>query len=176
MKYRKRSIAAWAVAVLLGATSAWTIEQEKSDEILSLDVERKIVNYVHYSIYDLVWIAVKDGVVTLYGYVTQPYKANEMAKMVQRIGGVKKVENEIETLPVSMQDQQIRETIASRIYADDLFSRYSVQANPPIHIVVKNGRVMLAGEVDSEVQKRKAEDIARGMLGVFGVDNRLQVQ
>jgi hyperosmotically inducible protein len=140
-----------------------------------LDVTNKILNYVHYTIYDLVWVEVKNGKVILEGYVTMPYKSEEMAKMVKKIQGVKNVENEVETLPVSTQDQQLRQTIARRIYSDDIFFGQSVGTNPPIHVVVNNGRVILAGTVRSELHKVKAEQIARATFGVLDVENRIEV-
>ncbi len=76
---------------------------------------------------------------------------------------------------VSGFDNQIRASVASRIYRHPLFLRYAVQADPPIHIVVENSRLTLVGVVDSEVDRRKAEYIARATFGVLGVKNELRV-
>jgi len=48
--------------------------------------------------------------------------------------------------------------------------------NPPIHIVVKHGRVTLTGVVISEVERRKAEQIARSIFGVLSVENKLRLE
>jgi hyperosmotically inducible protein len=56
-----------------------------------------------------------------------------------------------------------------------MFREYASRVNPPIHIIVERGRVALTGAERSEVEKRKAEHIARSTFGVFSVENRLQV-
>jgi hyperosmotically inducible periplasmic protein len=44
-----------------------------------------------------------------------------------------------------------------------------------IHIIVKNGRATLYGRVDNEVDRDQATRVARGVPGLFGVDNQIQV-
>jgi hyperosmotically inducible protein len=78
-------------------------------------------------------------------------------------------------LPVSIQDDRLRTSLARQIYLDPVFSRYAVHVNPPIHIVVERGRVTLTGAVNSQVERQKAEMIARQTFGVFGVENRLRI-
>lgn len=151
------------------------VESGRSDSSIADDVARQLRNYVHYDIFDLVGARVQNGVVTLSGKVTAGYKATEMAKMATRVAGVQRVENEIEVLPASPNDTEVRNSIASRIYGDSSFFSYSVQSSPPIHILVENGRVTLAGVVRNEVEKRKAELIARQTPGAFQVNNELQV-
>jgi hyperosmotically inducible protein len=145
------------------------------NERLAGRVRRRLANYVHYSIFDLVNAAVKNGTVVLDGYVTMSYKAEEMVKMASRIEGVRKVVDKIETLSASIRDQELRQKIAQRLYGDSMFFEYSTQADPPIHILVNAGRVTLAGVVRSEIEKSKAETIARTTFGVMEVDNQLQV-
>jgi osmotically-inducible protein OsmY len=152
-----------------------TVARGESDEAIAKEVGDKIRRYVFYSVHDDVTGHVQNGVVTLQGRVTSPHKANEIARLVSRIPGVQEVRNEIQTLPVSMFDDQLRWEIASRIYSDPVFLAAAIQPDPPIHVVVENGRVTLTGVVNSEVEKRKAEAIARSTFGVFSVDNRLEV-
>lgn len=116
------------------------------------------------------------GVVTLTGRVTMPYKADALVELASRVIGVQEVQNQIGTLPVSMMDDQLRYTIARRIYGDPLFWNYAIQVSPPIHIVVENGRVTLTGVVQSEVERRKAEVVARSTFGVFSVENTLRLE
>lgn len=93
-----------------------------------------------------------------------------------RVDGVQQVVDKLEVLPVSGFDDQIRYAAAVRIYNDPLFWNYAIQVNPPIHIVVKHGRVTLTGVVVSEVERRKAEQIARSIFGVLSVENRLRLE
>ena len=55
-----------------------------------------------------------------------------------------------------------------------MFSNYAIQVNPPIHVVVENGHVTLTG-VNSEVERRQAETVARTTFGVFSVENQLRL-
>lgn len=152
-----------------------TIGSSPGDSEVSREIANRLSRYVHYSIFDTVNVAVRNNVVTLTGKVTWGFKAKEMEKMAARVAGVERVVNEIEVLPASSQDEQIRNSLASRIYGDPLFVRYSTQFAPPVHIIVENGHVTLTGQVDSEIQRRKAEFIARETFGVFSVDNELEV-
>ena len=150
-----------------------TIVSGESDQAVALEVAQKVRRYVFYTIFDNVDIAVSGGTVTLMGKVLQPYRATEIGRMVTQVHGVREINNRIETLPVSIYDDQIRTTLASRIYNHTVLSKYAFQLDPPIHIVVENGRVTLTGVVHSEVERRVAEVIARHTFGVFSVDNQL---
>lgn len=145
------------------------------DAELSQDIADRLSRYVHYSIFDDVNVAVRNNIVTLSGRVTWGFKKQEMEKLAARMAGVEQVINEIEVLPASLNDQQIRHSLAARIYGDPLLVRYSTQVVPPVHIIVENGRVTLTGKVNNNVQKRKAEILARETFGVFSVDNELEV-
>jgi hyperosmotically inducible protein len=51
-----------------------------------------------------------------------------------------------------------------------------MQAVPPIHIIVDNGKVTLEGVVANEGDKNLAGIAANGVSGVFSVANNLQVE
>jgi hyperosmotically inducible protein len=151
------------------------IARGESDQKVAEEVAKAVNRYPHFTIYDDVALQIEDGDVTLHGRVTMPYKSEEIARRVSKVFGVQSVDNRIETLPVNIGDQRLRAALLYRIYGDSTFREYASRANPPIHIVVERGRVALTGAVRSEVEKRKAEHIARSTFGVFAVDNRLQV-
>ena len=159
-----------------GVVNALTIPRAESDETLARSVAEKVRRYVFFSMFDDVNVEVSDGVATLAGYVTMPYKAEAMIKLASRVSGVQGVADKLEVLPVSSFDDSIRYAIAVRLYNDPLFWNYAIQVNPPIHIIVEHGRVTLTGVVLSEVERQKAEVIARGVFGVFGVENRLRLE
>lgn len=162
-------------SALVSSTSLASATPLKNDEMLANEIAKQVRNYVFYTIYDDVQGSVHDGVVTLSGKVTMPYKASEIGKLVARVPGVREVDNKISTLPVSTFDDELRVAIASQIYRDPLFWNYAIQVNPPIHVVVENGHVTLTGVVNSEVERRTAERVARTTFGVFSVDNRLRL-
>jgi len=95
---------------------------------------------------------------------------------VKRIEGVDAVNNQIEILPPSPNDDRIRQQVARTIFNDERLFRYSMGSVPPIHIIVKNGHVALEGVVNSQADKDAAELRAKSVPGVFSVENHLQVQ
>lgn len=151
-----------------------TIARGESDQATGDEIAKRVRRYVFYTIFDDVSGTVSDGKVTLRGRVTMPYKAQEIAELASRVHGVQDVMNEIETLPVSAFDDQLRSVVATGIYRHPLFWKYAIQVSPPIHIVVEHGRVTLTGVVHSEVERRTAEIIARSAFGAFSVDNQLR--
>jgi osmotically-inducible protein OsmY len=161
---------------VLGVVNGLTIMRAESDESLAEAIATKLRRYVFFTVFDDVNVGVVDGVATLTGYVTMPYKSQAMAKLASRVTGVQSVADKIEALPVSGSDDAIRYAIAVRIYNDPLFWNYAIQVNPPIHVIVRYGQVTFTGVVLSEVERRKAEVIARGVFGVFSVDNKLRLE
>ncbi len=130
---------------------------------------------MRYTIFDDVTIGVDEGVVTLSGRVTMPYKVKDLGRIASRVEGVREVKNDLVALPVSIHDDRLRSSIARQIYRDPVFSRYAIHVNPPIHIVVERGNVTLTGAVNSQLERQKAEFIARSTFGVFNVENRLRI-
>jgi osmotically-inducible protein OsmY len=161
---------------VVGVVSELTIRRAENDETLAEAIAAKLRRYVFFSVFDDVNVEVVQGAATLTGFVTMPYKSQAMATLASRVAGVQAVADNIEVLPVSGSDDAIRYAIAVRIYNDPLFWNYAIQVNPPIHVVVRHGRVVLTGVVLSEVERRKAEVIARSVFGVFSVENRLQLE
>jgi hyperosmotically inducible periplasmic protein len=156
--------------------NALAVMRAESDHALAEKIAERVRRYVFFSIFDDIEVEVTDGVATLRGFVTMPFKSREMAKLTSRVDGVQNVIDTVETLPVSGFDDQIRYAIASRIYNDPMFWHYAIQVNPPIHIIVQHGRVTLTGVVLSEVERRKAELLAREVFGVFSVENKLRLE
>lgn len=161
---------------VLGVTSQVGVERSEGDDVIGSAIATRLRNFVFYTVFDAVHFTVKNGVVTLRGEVTAPFKAREMATLASRVQGVQAVRNQIQTLPASSSDDQLRQEIGSRIYDNSMFSDYAIQTNPPIHIIVDNGRVTLVGVVQSKVEKMQAEVLARNTFGVFDVRNDLRVE
>jgi hyperosmotically inducible protein len=137
------------------------------------DVSNQVLGYVNFTVFDDISASVEDGVVTLTGHVTMPYKKEDIARRVSRVAGVNVVQNRIQVLPVSIFDDELRFRIARAIYGNPAFWHYANMAQPPIHIVVKNGHVTLAGVVNSNVERALARSLAIG-FGAFDVKNTLK--
>lgn len=152
------------------------IGKAESDQKLAERVAEQMRRSTYFTVFDDVEIGVDNGVVTLTGYVTQPIKSDDLAKRASHVDGVQEFANKLEVLPVSLADDRLRSIIANTIYRDPIFSNYASQAIPPIHIIVRNSSVLLTGVVNSEVERRQAENIVRGIPGIFGVQNALRVE
>src|SRR5260370_17587655 len=106
-----------------------------------------------YSVFDNLAYQVEGDKVILPGQVTRPVLKSDAEAAVKSLEGVSSVVNNIEVLPPSPLDDQLRHALYRAIYGDPGLSRYSVQAVPSIHIIVKNGTVTLEGYVDIEPNK-----------------------
>jgi hyperosmotically inducible protein len=140
------------------------------------DVRHELVMLPYFGVFDNLEFQVNGNEVTLSGQVTRPTLKTDAERVVSRIEGVTKVVNNIEVLPLSPYDDQIRIAAYRSIYGFGPLSRYNWGPGPPIHIVVKNGNVTLAGVVSNETDRNMAFLRANGVSGVFSVDNSLKVE
>jgi osmotically-inducible protein OsmY len=156
--------------------SELTIGKAESDQKLAERVADQMRRSSYFTVFDDVEIGVENGVVTLTGFVTQPIKSEDLARRASHVDGAQDFINHLEVLPASLGDDRLRSIIANTLYRDPTFSNYASQAVPPIHIVVRNSSVLLTGVVNSEVERRQAENIVRGISGIIGVQNALRVE
>ena len=96
---------------------------------------------------------------------------------MKELEGVGRVVNNIEVLPLSKNDDDLRAAVYPAIYRfDSPLFKYAIQSIPPIHIIVKNGHVVLKGVAATRMDSQLAYMAARGVPGVFDVENELQVE
>lgn len=148
---------------------------EKGEMRLQKEVRHELVMLPRYDVFDNLEYKVDGGTVTLFGQVTRPTLKSDAEKAVKGIEGVERVDNRIEVLPVSPNDDQIRRAVYRAVYGTEGLDRYAMRSVPTIHIVVKNGHVFLEGAVATEADKNLANIKANGVPGVFSVTNNLQV-
>jgi len=151
-------------------------DDQMSQSRISRSVRHELVMLPQLSVFDNLAYKVDDGTVTLYGQVRNPVLKSEAASVVKKIEGVESVNNQIEILPASFNDERIRRREARAIYGYDSLFRYSQGTLPSIRIIVKNGNVTLEGVVDSRTDRNIAGIRANGVPGVFSVTNHLQVE
>jgi hyperosmotically inducible protein len=149
--------------------------EAKYREKLAKEVRHQLVMLPWYSVFDNLAYQVDGDKVTLFGQVTRPTLKSDAEAAVKSIEGVASVVNNIEVLPLSPMDDQLRRAVFRAIYGDSGLPRYSVQAVPSIHIIVKNGNVTLEGVVDNESDKNLANLRANQVPNVFSVKNNLVV-
>jgi hyperosmotically inducible protein len=149
--------------------------EEKYREKLAKEVRHQLVLLPYYSVFDNLAFKVEGDKVTLSGQVARPTLKSDAESAVKGIEGVAAVVNNIEVLPVSTMDDQLRRAVYRAIYHDSALFRYGESAVPSIHIIVKNGNVTLVGVVDNESDKNLANLRANGVPNVFSVKNDLAV-
>jgi hyperosmotically inducible periplasmic protein len=162
-----------AAAMVMFAVSTPALAADRENLEVFRDVQQQVLRYSHFTIFDSVHAEVENGVVTLTGKVTMPYKRDEIGRRVEKVDGVQQVRNRVEVLPVSQFDDDLRFQIARAIYGNSNFWTYGSMINPPIHIVVEHGRVTLEGVVNNEVDRMLARSIA-GSFGAFALTNNLK--
>ena len=185
-----------AALALLGALAGVTraSAQSVTPEDTVVSVRRLLERLPYYGVFDFIVFRVDRGTVYLAGYSFEGRLKMDAETATRRASGVSEVANKIEVLPTSLNDDRIRWATFYQIYTDDFLSRYA-PGGPfgvlqelrderrfpgmqpvgryPIHIVVKNGRTMLLGVVDTAADRQIAEVRAREVSGVFGVENGL---
>jgi len=147
----------------------------KAESRIAREVRHELVTLPFYSVFDDLAYRVDGYTVTLFGSVVRPVLKSDAENAVKKIEGVEKVVNNIEVLPLSPNDDRIRRAIYRSIYSQPGMEMYSLQAVPPIHIIVRNGHVTLKGAVGNQGDKQRAGIAANGVPGVFSVTNDLLV-
>jgi hyperosmotically inducible protein len=158
---------------IAAAFSSAAAAQDRRDSRLAFEIGRTVRQYERFTIFDDVNGRVDGGIVTLEGRVTMPYKKSEIEQRVGRIDGIREMKSNIQVLPVSRFDEELRYRVARAIYGNPSFWNYAAMPNPPIHIIVENGRVTLTGVVNSDVERALARSLATG-LGELSVKNELR--
>lgn len=148
----------------------------RTEDRVTKEVRHELVMLPYYGVFDNLGYRVNGGTVTLVGEVTRPTLKTDAGNVVKGIEGVEKVDNEIRVLPLSPMDDRVRMAAYRSIYGQPGLDRYAMQAVPPIHIIVENGRITLEGVVASQSDKDMAGVRANGVPGAFSVVNNLRVE
>jgi len=142
---------------------------------ISKEARHQLLLLPWYTVFDILQYSVNGDTVTLRGYVTRPTLKRDAEGAVKGISGVKKVINQIQVLPPSSMDDQIRRAEYRSIYGFDPLSKYAWGAVPQIHIIVNGGHVSLYGKVDNESDKQMIVMRAKLVPGTFSVEDHLEV-
>jgi osmotically-inducible protein OsmY len=164
-----------ATALSMPAQTGRTVS-ERAVERIRKEVRHEILMLPFFGVFDNITYKVEGYHVTLMGQVTRPTLKSDVANVVKQIEGVEKVDNQIEVLPVSTLDDQLRLRLYRAIYGYSALERYAMPVIKPIRIIVKNGNVTLEGVVDSEMDKNMVNLRANGVSDVFSVTNHLVVE
>jgi hyperosmotically inducible periplasmic protein len=165
----------FAAAALTLAVSAPAAAADSGNLQLFRAVQKQVLQYNHFTIFDTVNVQVDNGAVMLTGKVTFPYKREDLERRVRQVAGVHQVDNRLDVLPVSRFDDDLRVGIAQAIYSNPAFRSLASTVNPPIHIIVEHGHVTLDGVVLNEVDRAIARSIA-GSFPAFSFNNQLKTE
>lgn len=159
-------------------------------------VRDKLLSLTDYGVFDSLRFGIKGKTIVLMGYASRPILKSEAEKVIKGIEGVESVDNQIQVLPPSPNDDQIRVGVYRRVYTQGALRKYigspvgfgefpsvaraagGITQDPPlgyhaIHIIVNGGHVILTGVVDSEQDADIAAIQANSTPGVFSVENDL---
>lgn len=142
---------------------------------LSNQVRHQLVMLPFYSVFDNLQYKVEGGKVTLLGQVRLPNVKSDAEYAVKHIEGVEAVDNQIQVLPTSFNDDRIRRAEFRAIYSFPGLQMYALRSVPTIHIIVDNGHVTLEGSVARESDKDAAGIRTNAVPGTFSVTNNLRV-
>ncbi|HEY0173810.1 MAG TPA: BON domain-containing protein [Pyrinomonadaceae bacterium] len=179
-----RVAAAFAAVVLAASAASVAVAapNEQADagaayERLAKQVRKELVTLPWYGVFDNLAYQIDGSTVTLSGQVVQPSTRKDAERRVRRLAGVERVVNNIEVLPLSPFDNEIRVSAYRRLlgWNSPLF-RYGRGTNPSIHIIVERGNLTLEGVVSSEGDRRLANALANSISGVFSVTNNLRAE
>jgi osmotically-inducible protein OsmY len=116
-------------------------------------------------------VSVRDGVVTLTGWVDSYLKKWSAEEAAHKVAGVKAVANDIEIkLATERTDPDIAEAAVHALEWD------AFVPSDRVHVTVSKGWVTLKGEVEWQYQKEDAERVVRRLTGVKGVTNLITVK
>ena len=171
---------------------------------IAKEVQKRLAGLTDYTVFDWITFGFHGKTVVLKGYASRPTLKSSAARVLKGVPGIESVDNQIEVLPLSPNDDRIRASVYNRIYTQPTLRKYNanqgsvaqalgpggrsvammaggITNDPPrgfhaIHIIVKNGNVTLYGVVNNAGDEAIAGMQANSAPGVFSVDNDLIVQ
>jgi hyperosmotically inducible protein len=191
-----------AAPAVTAQTPGPTWSQEDTLRIAK-EVQKKLASLPNYSVFDWITFGFHGKSLVLKGYASRPIVKSDAGNAVKGIAGIESVDNQIEVLPLSPNDDRIRAAVYNRLYTQPALRKYNanqgtvgqatgpggsiaraaggITNDPPrgfhaIHIIVKNGNVTLYGVVNNDGDKAIAGMQANSTPGTFSVDNDLIVQ
>jgi hyperosmotically inducible protein len=174
-----RAAGRWGTILALVLAAAGLVHASSGNSASSLleeQVRHQLESLPYYTVFDNLAFHVDAGQVTLVGQVTQPVVKQDAERAVKKLAGVRSVNSQIEVLPVSRMDDQIRRSTYYAVYEYGPLERYGLGSQPAIRILVKNGRVTLTGVVANALDRAIAYQRANTVPGVFSVTNNLLIE
>jgi BON domain-containing protein len=169
-------LATLLITTAFGQNAAHDQLSPKGIDRIAKEVRHEILLLPYYGVFDVLSYKVDpNGTVTLMGSVTRPTLKSDAENVVKKIEGVETVDNQINVLPPSPNDDRIRRAAFNAIYGYPALNKYAWESVQSIHIIVNKGAITLEGQVDNEGDRNIGEIRAKGVQGAFSVTNNLKV-
>ena len=165
-----------AVAILASSMLTPAQQTTVAEGERVLQVRRALERLPYYGVFDFIAYSVEKGTVTLFGFAYRGDLRGAAEQAVKRVAGIDEVQNKIELLPASQNDDRIRWATFYNIYTDDFLSRYApggamaarydaaqfarfpgmqpYGGNYPIHIIVRGGRTPSSASSTTKATRR----------------------
>jgi osmotically-inducible protein OsmY len=144
----------------------------RTDSDVKRDVEDEIKYDADVDSTDI-GVSVKNGVVTLTGFVRSYSQKLQAEADAKRINGVMAVANDIQVRLASVDsrpDPEIARDLVAQLKLELPYSHENIKS------IVKNGWVTLEGDLEWNYQRMRAENTARRVKGVIGVSNQIKLK
>jgi osmotically-inducible protein OsmY len=176
-------------------------ESQEDTLRIAKEVRKQLLSLTDYSVFDWITFDIQGKALVLKGYASRPVLREEAGRVVKKIEGIASVDNQIQVLSLSPNDDRIRAAVYNRIYTQPALRKYNanqgslasamgpggrsaalmaggITNNPPlgfhaIHIIVNNGHVTLFGIVLNKTDAEIAGVQASSAPGAFSVSNEL---
>ena len=200
----RKIVAVGVLGLAITAGGVRSQAQTPADNTTVDEIRSKLLRLPYYGVFDFLAFSYSKGTVTLSGYAAHGTLKGDAERAAKQVARVDQVINNVEDLPVSLNDDDLRWKTYYAIYSDPFLARYAPgggmlwghrhqvrdgrfgsavrfpglypTGNYPISIIVKSGRITLMGVVDSEADKTMAGFKAKGIPGSFAAENELTVE
>ncbi|GII25273.1 BON domain-containing protein [Planosporangium mesophilum] len=149
-----------------------TAAEPRTDDQIQLDVIEEL-NWDARVQPNEIGVAVKDGIVTLMGWVDNYAKKWVAERITHHVRGVRAVANDIEVRLPSSAERTDADIAAAATHALEWDAFVPIEN---LEVTVSKGWVILRGEVGWEYERRAAERAVRRLAGVRGVTNLITVR
>jgi osmotically-inducible protein OsmY len=155
----------WAVSFVCAEVA---VAREIKDISIALAVDSQLENDAGVPAH-MVGVRTENGIVSLSGSVPHLLARERAAEIAARVKGVRSVVNRIEVRPVLRTDDQVRADVELTLLADSATDFFDTK------VEVRDGVVILTGQVDSWQEEQLCVLVAKGVIGVKEVISKIEV-
>jgi osmotically-inducible protein OsmY len=142
--------------------------QEMDDTKVSYAVENQLIADEGVPAH-LINVQAKDGIVSLSGNVNNLMAKERAGKVAETVKGVKAVINKIYVREIDRSDEAIANDATMALFEDPATEAYEVD------VIVRDGKAILSGRVQSRQEKMLAEQVVRGVRGIREIENNIEI-